>query len=72
MVRRDWGLPRWGSLDVGRRFHSGQWDPRRPHSGTSGTDGEQVDRDFSDMTLLLDRAGDEIAEEVPDASQMFE
>jgi hypothetical protein len=33
-------------------------------------DGEMVDRDFSDVALLLDRVGDQIAAEVRDASPM--
>lgn len=39
--------------------------------GRKRDDGEIVDRDFSDVVLLLDRVGDEIAAEVPDVSPML-
>jgi hypothetical protein len=38
--------------------------------GRKRIDGETVDRDFSDVALLLDRVGDKIAAEVPDPSPM--
>jgi hypothetical protein len=39
--------------------------------GRKRNDGEMVDRDFSDVALLLDRVGDKIAGEVADAPPML-